>query len=50
MGPGGQLVIAGDEHGCTIEEMEAAIGPNTAAIGYVDKTRGNSDSSLVSIE
>ena len=48
--PGGQLVIAGDEHGCTIEEMEAAIGPNTAAIGYVDKTRGNSDSSLVSIE
>ncbi|MCY4529516.1 MAG: hypothetical protein OXD46_10875 [Chloroflexi bacterium] len=32
--PGGILMKVGDENGCTVEEMEAAIGPSTAAIVY----------------
>lgn len=31
---GGKLVEAGDENGCTREQLEAAIGPKTAAIAY----------------
>ncbi len=31
---GGKLVEAGDESGCTPEQLEAAIGPRTAAIAY----------------
>ena len=38
--PGGSLVVVGDEEGCTAQEMEQAITPDTAGIGYVDKTRG----------
>ena len=30
--PGSKLVIAGDENGCTTEQLEAAIGPQTAAV------------------
>ena len=41
--PGGKLVKVGDENGCTIEEMEAAIGPSTAGIVYfVNKSHGDS--------
>ena len=47
--PGGSLVVVGDEEGCTVQEMEDAIGPDTAGIGYVDKSRGTADPSTVSI-
>ena len=30
--PGSTLVVAGDENGCTPEQLKAAIGPNTAAV------------------
>ncbi len=41
--PGTKLVKVGDEDGCTIEQMEAAIGPETAAIVYlVNKDRNGS--------
>lgn len=33
--PGGKLVKVGDENGCTVRQMEAAIGPSTAAIVYL---------------
>ncbi len=33
--PGGKLIKVGNENGCTIEEMESAIGPSTAAIVYL---------------
>ncbi len=47
--PGGSLVVVGHEEGCTVQEMEEAIGPDTAGIGYVDKSRGTEDPSTVSI-
>ena len=47
--PGGKLVVVGDEEGCTAGELEDAITPVTAGIGYVDKTRGSEDPSTVSI-
>ena len=47
--PGGSLVVVGDEEGCTVQEMEDAIGPDTAGIGYVDKSRGTEDPAIVSI-
>ena len=31
---GGKFVEVGDEDGCTRAQMEVAIGPNTAAVGY----------------
>ena len=33
--PGATLVEAGDEDGCTREQLEAAIGDNTAAVAYL---------------
>ncbi len=36
---GAKLVEVGDENGCTIDEIEAAIGPNTAAIAYFESGR-----------
>ena len=47
--PGGTLVVVGDEEGCTASQMEDAIGPDTAGIGFVDKSRGTEDPSTVSI-
>lgn len=41
--PGGKLIKVGDEDGCSIEEMEAAIGPSTAAIVYL-VNRNNAES------
>jgi len=35
--PGGKMVEVGDESGTTIEELEAAIGPNTAGILHYAK-------------
>ncbi|RMF87915.1 MAG: aminotransferase class V-fold PLP-dependent enzyme [Nitrospinota bacterium] len=35
--PGGKLVAVGDETGCTVEQMEKGIGPQTAAIAYYQK-------------
>ncbi len=32
--PGGRLVFPGDERGCTAQQLEAAFGPNTAALAY----------------
>lgn len=32
--PGGSLVKVGDEDGCTLDQMDAAIGPRTAAVVY----------------
>lgn len=34
--PGARIVEAGDEDGCTVDQMEAAIGPDTAAIAYFE--------------
>ena len=33
--PGGKLITVGDANGCTSEQFEAAIGPNTAAAVYL---------------
>ena len=33
--PGSKLVLAGDDDACSAEELEAAIGPNTAAVAYL---------------
>ena len=44
--PGSKLVLVGDEEGCTPEEFENAIGPNTAAIIYLIQSEGNSGVSL----
>ena len=42
---GGKLVEVGDVSGCTVEQLEGAIGPNTAAIAYLVQPE---DSTLVS--
>ena len=39
--PGGTLVVVGDEESCTAREMEEAITPDTAGIGFVDKIAGD---------
>ena len=44
--PGSKLVLVGDDDGCTVEEFENAIGPNTAAIIYLVQAEGNSGVSL----
>ncbi len=31
---GGKMIEVGDEHGCTVAQMAAAVGPNTAGILY----------------
>ena len=46
--PGGKIVEAGDEDGCTREELERAIGPNTAAVAYL--VRPDEDTTVVSLE
>jgi L-seryl-tRNA(Ser) seleniumtransferase len=40
---GGKLVRVGDESGCTIEQIEAAVGPNTAAVEYYVGYTGDAD-------
>ena len=45
---GGKLVEVGDEDGCTLQQLEAAIGPSTAAVAYF--AQPDSDSSVVSLE
>jgi L-seryl-tRNA(Ser) seleniumtransferase len=32
--PGARLVRVGDDDGCTLDELDAAIGPRTAAVAY----------------
>jgi len=40
--PGSTLTIVGDEDGCTEEQLERAIGPDTAAIAYlIQSDQGN---------
>ena len=46
--PGSKLVLAGDEDGCTLEQLESAIGPNTAAVVYL--VNANPVSPAVSLE
>ena len=43
--PGGRIVEAGDEDGCTAEQLAASIGPNTAAVTYIMQP-GTYDSTL----
>ena len=43
--PGAKLVEAGDEDGCSREQLEAIIGDNTAAVAYLVRT-GDPDSVL----
>ena len=43
--PGGVLVEVGDADSCTVDALEEAIGPNTAAVAYL--ARRDSDSSVV---
>jgi len=33
--PGGKLIYVGDDNGTTTEQLEQAIGPNTAAVAYL---------------
>ena len=46
--PGSRLVLSGNEDGCTLDELEIAIGPNTAAVAYL--IRPENDGSVVSLE
>ena len=46
--PGSKLVLAGDDDGCTLDELDAAIGPNTAAIAYL--VQSDPKGSAVSLE
>jgi L-seryl-tRNA(Ser) seleniumtransferase len=46
--PGSKLVIVGDHDGCTPEQIEGAIGPETAAVAYLVKA--DADTSSVSLE
>lgn len=40
--PGSKLLFVGDENGATPEQLESAIGPNTAAVAYlVQPDQGN---------
>lgn len=41
--PGGKLVKAGDLRGCTLDQLSAAIGPNTAAVEYWVGYLGDAD-------
>ena len=43
--PGGVLVEVGDTDGCTVDALEGAMRPNTAAIAYL--ARRDDDSSIV---
>ena len=38
---GSKLVLAGNEAGCTLMELESAIGPNTAAVAYLIRSQDN---------
>lgn len=43
--PGGVLVEVGDTDGCTVDALDGAIGPNTAAVAYL--ARRDADSSII---
>lgn len=45
--PGGVLVEVGDAGGCSVDTLDGAIGPNTAAVAYL--ARRDSDSSVISL-
>ena len=45
---GAKLIEAGEEDGCTIEQLASAIGPNTAAVAYL--LRPDWDSSVVTLD
>ena len=46
--PGSKLVLVGDEEGSTSEQLEKAIGPDTAAVAFL--IRADEDDSVVSLE
>jgi L-seryl-tRNA(Ser) seleniumtransferase len=46
---GGKLVVVGDEDGCSADQLESAIGPNTAAVAYIINA-AEPDDSVVTIE
>ena len=46
--PGSKLVLAGNEERCTADDLESAIGPDTAAVAYL--INQNNDSSMVSLD
>ena len=46
--PGAKLVRVGDDDGCTRDELDAAIGENTAAVAYL--IRADEDDSVVPLE
>jgi L-seryl-tRNA(Ser) seleniumtransferase len=46
--PGATLVRPGDEDGCTREQLESAIGPQTAAVAYL--ISANESDSIVHLE
>ena len=46
--PGSKLVVVGDENGCTPGQLEAAIGPKTAAV--IHFISPDPDSTVVSLE
>lgn len=46
--PGATVVRPGDEDGCTREQLEAAIGPQTAAVAYL--IRADESESVISLK
>ena len=46
--PGGKLVEAGDESGCSAAQLEEAIGPSTAAVAYF--VQPDWDSSVLTLD
>ena len=47
---GARVVEAGDEKGCTKDQLEAAIGPSTAAVAHLVRSPLDRDSSELSLE
>ena len=46
--PGSKLVLVGDDEGATAEQLESALGPDTAAVAFL--IRADEDDSVVSLE
>ena len=46
--PGGVIIEAGDDEGCSVDQLGAAIGPDTAAVAYL--IQPEPDDAVVSLE
>ena len=50
MASGARVMEAGDQEGCTNDQLEAAIGPNTAAVAHLARSPLDRHSSELSLE